>query len=352
MSTMDKITFTKSKIYERLDYKPKPEDYKNKVPWIVQNQIAATNGIHYVDCIGKLKEYPQYELPVPAVTGQKLMLDIGSGWGRWLISGANKGFIPIGMDIRLEFCETQQKVLRDFGIKGYSVVGDLENLPFIDSTFDLIWSFSVIQHTHYDRFTNCLKSINQCLTENGYTYLEFPNKDGLRNKRGPVLTQSKSKDDYNSWCVRYYTIQEYKEIFDDILKGFQFDNHSFLGIGVLKEDVKYVSLKNKVLCSASLLLSFLTRIIPGLKNYSDSVYIKAFKKGYTPENSNLKKFIDSHNSTNFDNLNIVPLLKCPKYGLSLKIDETRTKAIAEEAGIYYPIVNDIPILISSEANIL
>ncbi|GAB1397129.1 hypothetical protein MASR1M65_19080 [Saprospiraceae bacterium] len=31
MSTMDKITFTKSKIYERLDYKLKPEDYKNKV---------------------------------------------------------------------------------------------------------------------------------------------------------------------------------------------------------------------------------------------------------------------------------------------------------------------------------
>lgn len=86
---------------------------------------------------------------------------------------------------------------------------------------------------------------------------------------------------------------------------------------------------------------------------SKTIFTNCLKKqppSQTLQNNNLKKFNDSHNSTNFDNLNVVSLLKCPKYGSSLKIDKSRTKAIAEEAGIYYPIINDIPILVSSEAN--
>lgn len=342
-------TFNRSKIFEKLAYLEMPENFKSKVPWVIQNQIAATNGIHYVDRIGKLKDYPTYTLPVEGVSGDKLMLDIGSGWGRWLISAANKGYIPIGLDIRLEFCESQQNTLKAFNKKGYSVVGDLENLPFLPSSFDLIWSFSVIQHTHKDRLVRCLKGINEILKDTGFTLLEFPNKNGIRNRRGPVISQEKFKDDYNSWCVRYYSIDEYKKIFDEILNGFSFENHSFLGIGVLKDDLKYVSFKNKILCSASLFLSYLTKLIPHLKNYSDSIYIKAFKKDLSSLNPQINTFLEAHKNLAFDNLNIITLLKCPTYGTSLKVNKNRDKLISEEAGIYYPIINDIPILISSEA---
>ena len=37
----------RSKIYEKLDYKPAPPDYKGKLPWTVQQQIAATSDIQY-----------------------------------------------------------------------------------------------------------------------------------------------------------------------------------------------------------------------------------------------------------------------------------------------------------------
>src|SRR5689334_19443529 len=148
MKSEKTIAFVRSKIYETLDYKPEPKNYSGKVSWIVQQQIAATNGIHYVDRIGKLSEYPIYQLPVPKVAGRKLMLDIGSGWGRWLVAGHNAGYLPVGIDIRLEFCKTQRRVLSDLKKHGYSVVADLENLPFADGIFDLVWSFSVIQHTH------------------------------------------------------------------------------------------------------------------------------------------------------------------------------------------------------------
>jgi len=42
-------------------------------------------------------------------------------------------------------------------------------------------------------------------------------------------------------------------------------------------------------------------------------------------------------------------LKCPKYGGNLILSEGKDKAISVENGIYYPIVNNIPIIIESEA---
>ena len=210
--------FNRSKIYEVLDYQAEPSNYKSNVPWTVQQQIAATNGRHYIDRIGKLVDYPIYNLPLSKVTGDKLMLDIGCGWGRWLVAGVNKGYIPIGIDIRLEFCRTSRRVVGDLKKQAYSVVADLENIPFKDNIFDLVWSFSVIQHTHIKRLRGCLSHINRMLTADGFTYLEFPNKKGIRNSRGPVKS-SKNSDDFNSWNVRYYSPAEYEKIFNEFLTG-------------------------------------------------------------------------------------------------------------------------------------
>ncbi len=64
----------RSKIYEKPDYTHQPPDYTGKLPRTVQQQIAATNGIQYADRVGKLSDYPTYELPVKKVnTGLMLV---------------------------------------------------------------------------------------------------------------------------------------------------------------------------------------------------------------------------------------------------------------------------------------
>lgn len=345
------IEFNKSKIYEKLDYQPQPEGYSSEIPWVVQQQIAATNGIHYVDRIGKLQNYPIYQLPVPQVSSG-IMLDIGNGWGRWLVAGANRGYIPVGIDIRLEFCQTARKVLSDLGKNGYSVVADLENLPFKNDIFDLVWSFSVIQHTHYKRLTNCLGHITRILNNEGFTFLEFPNKKGVRNSYKYVKQLEGDRDNYNSWSVRYYTPKEYLEILGRYFDDTSYYNHSFIGIGILKEDMQYVSMKNKLVVMASRFGSLLTDIIPGLKNYSDSLYFKGHKKDHESLAKNIKAttaFLAGHRANPSDNLNIQHLLRCPKYGGDITISEDRKRAISLEAGIYYPIENNIPVMIASEA---
>src|SRR5450755_2953130 len=111
----------KDRIYESLATNPEPSGYSGKIPWIVQQQIGATNGIHYLNTIGELDEYPIPELPFDKAEPNNLLLDIGCGWGRWLTAAFRKNYIPVGIDIRLEFCETARKVVQDNGGNGYTV---------------------------------------------------------------------------------------------------------------------------------------------------------------------------------------------------------------------------------------
>ncbi len=347
---MDTKEFEKFKVYEKLDYSPEPPNYKGQIPWKVQQQIAATNGIHYISAIGKLQKFPIPEIPLPPVQNKELLLDIGNGWGRWLVGAGKKGYIPVGIDIRLEFCETARTVLNLNGLNGYTVVADLGELPFKEGVFNVVWSFSVIQHTHKDRFTSCVNHIYRILKKNGYCFLEFPSKSGLWNRIGPVKKSAKEKDDYNSWCVRYYSIAEYKRNFIKVFKNFSFKNHSFFGIGVLPNDLDYVvGLKNKIIVSTSLFLSKIASIIKPLKYLSDSIYIKSIKKDGAENEKAVETFKQLHAKNPKHNLNIVSLLRCPVSGGELILDETGSKLISPAAKVYYPVVNNVPILIKTEA---
>lgn len=341
------IDFQRSKIYEKLDYQPQPPNYNKKIPWVIQQQIAATNGMHYVDSIGKLDEYPIPNLPVTKVKSG-IMLDIGSGWGRWLVAGARKGYIPVGVDIRLEFCRTARAVAKELGYNCYSIVADLKDLPFKPDTFDLVWSFSAIQHVHKERFLDCLNHINRILNNYGFCLLQFPNKNGVRNR----FVRVRQPDDYNSWDVRYYSIDEYKVIFESIFGNFSYRNHSFLGIGILPSDLKYVSAKNKIIVAVSVFMSFLTQIFPPMKKISDSIYIKAFKKSKINKDKNsaeVGKFIKAHTINPQDNSNIRYLICCPVSGGDLVLNKEKTELISQAAGLAFPIVDEIPILIPSQA---
>ncbi|HRO41281.1 MAG TPA: hypothetical protein PL009_00500 [Flavipsychrobacter sp.] len=82
--------FEASKIFEKLEFRQAPSNYSGKIPWKIQLQVAATNGIHFIPSIGKLDEYPIPEIPIENSYNQDLLLDIGCGWGRWLVASGKK----------------------------------------------------------------------------------------------------------------------------------------------------------------------------------------------------------------------------------------------------------------------
>jgi hypothetical protein len=319
----------------------------------VQQQISATNGIHFKDTIGELTEYPVPEIPIGLAGPENLLLDIGCGWGRWLAAACRKNYIPVGIDLRLEFCETARKVVRDNGGNAYTVVADLQQLPFQNNIFDVVWSFSVIQHTHYNRLISCLEQIERILKFKGYCFLEFPNKKGFRNRFGPAA--SSNNMDFDSWDVRYYSPGEYRGIFTRFFDNFEFYNHSALGIGILPGDLKYAKgMRNKAIIALSRMMTHVVDIIKPLKEFSDSIYIKSIQHKPDGDSSSeqLNSFLKAHRLNPKDNLNIVPLLRCPKSGSPLQLSEDRSELISREAGLAYPLNGGIPVLVASESRTL
>src|SRR4051812_24822193 len=127
---MESENFIRRKVYQNLSVLPEPPGYNGKVTWRVQQQIAHTNGKHYAGTVGKLEEYPIPDIAIKEAGPDNILLDIGCGWGRWLAGSARKNYIPIGIDLKLEFCKTAKTVLGDLQLNGYTMVADLSRLPF------------------------------------------------------------------------------------------------------------------------------------------------------------------------------------------------------------------------------
>jgi len=245
--------------------------------------IAATNGRQYQGLVGKLETLPIPELPervkAEAKGGgrKKWMLDIGSGWGRWLLAGANAGFVPVGLELKLEAARVAKELLQREGKRGFVVVADAGKPPFAPESFDVIWSFSVLQHLHRRRAKACLERCAELLKKEGLLAIELPTKFGIRN-RFIRYDQEKEEDKWDSWVVRYYTRQEVDEVVGSKFKNTRIRPHAFGGIGYLPVDLKYVPLKFRLVVLASETLRKMCLLFPFLTNWADSWYVFARKK--------------------------------------------------------------------------
>jgi hypothetical protein len=110
-------------------------------------------------------------------------------------------------------------------------------------------------------------------------------------------------------------------------------------------------IKNKAIIVVSRALSNLAALVPPMKSIADSIYIKSVKHGGADASALKAKqeFHEAHAMNPSDNLNIVPLLRCPVTGQVVSLSDNRTEVISRFARLAYPIKNNIPIMIASEA---
>jgi tRNA G46 methylase TrmB len=96
-----------------------------------QEHVARTNGRLYRPLVNALPRYPIPNWPYPSTSKRnEVSLDIGCGWGRWLVSAANAGYLSVGIDIQVERLQAARRVLAQHRIRGYVVAADLRSLPF------------------------------------------------------------------------------------------------------------------------------------------------------------------------------------------------------------------------------
>jgi len=77
----------------------------------------------------------------------KRLLEIGCGLGTDLLQFARNGAVTTGMDLTAQSVALARGRFRAEDVPGAFTVGDAENLPFPDASFDVVYSFGVLHHT-------------------------------------------------------------------------------------------------------------------------------------------------------------------------------------------------------------
>jgi SAM-dependent methyltransferase len=149
------------------------------------------------------------------------------------VSTGQAGFPPVGIDIKTDALLAARRVLKKHGLRSYVVAADPRALPFADGVFGHVFSYSVLRHTHRRRRLACLQDIWRVLPPGGSCSLEFP--IGLSKWRH--APRPSEEDDYESWCVRYYTWKELRATFARIFGNVSIASDCRGGIGVRSDDI-------------------------------------------------------------------------------------------------------------------
>lgn len=240
----------------------------------VQRMVGATSGHLYGPLVGKLKEYPIPELRLPEGDG-RLFLDVGCNWGRWSIAAARKGYRVIGIDPSLDGVLAARRVAKQVNSDCSFVVGDARHLPFKSESFDVVFSYSVIQHFSKVDARAALRSIARVLKPGGTCLIQMPNRFGIRSlyhlaRRG--FAEGKEFD------VRYYTVPELKDLFTSVFGNAAVSVDGYFGLGIQASDVHMLPIKYRLIVRTSELLRALSLKITAMRRIADSLYLKSLKK--------------------------------------------------------------------------
>jgi uncharacterized protein YbaR (Trm112 family)/SAM-dependent methyltransferase len=319
-----------------------PPPTHNRVDPFVQRWVAGTNGRLYIPLINKLPRYPIGRwLGKPASRKEALLLDVGCGWGRWMVAAGQKGYCPVGIDIKIEPLQAALRVMRHHGLRGYVVAADLKQLPFRPGVFDYVYSYSVIQHVHREYAGQCVTECFRVLRTSGEALLEFPVSHGITNFR---YGHRAEEDNCESWCVRYYSFKELRKLFQQTFGNYRLVVDCFFGIGVRAEDTDLLPWPYKCVVILSEALKLVSVIVPPVRWVSDSVFVRAQKSA-----ADHTDVVAAPRLSSGDNLAILPLLQCPLTQTLLEHDKKGNRLISRAAGKAYPIIDEIPILIPSQA---
>ena len=248
---------------------------KQSVDPVVSYLVGATSGILYKDQIGQLDSYPIPNLRVEESSSHDIsFLDIGCSWGRWSIAAAQKGFTVIGVDPSLGAVLAARRVARQLGLNIWFICGDARHLPFRVASFDVVFSYSVLQHFSKENARMCLAQFNRVLKPGGETLIQMANYFGIRCLQHQIVRGFRQARDFE---VRYWKPSELLREFEGRIGKSELSVDCFFGLGIQAADKHLMSRPKKLLIDLSEKLRSLSDKQPWLRYVSDSVYIRSAK---------------------------------------------------------------------------
>jgi SAM-dependent methyltransferase len=204
----------------------------------------------------------------------KLLLDVGSSWGRWSVAAARLGYKPVLIDPSVAAVMAARRVFHQLGLQGNFVVGDARQLPFASATFDAVYSYSVIQHFSRTDAAAAFTAMGRVLKPGGTSLVQMPTILGIRCLYHQLRRRFREPTGFD---VRYYSVPALHRLFNKTIGPTKSSVDCFFGIGLQASDLRFMTGKMKFVVRFSELLRKISGAFPPLKYLADSVFLKSQK---------------------------------------------------------------------------
>ena len=236
----------------------------------VQGAIAATCGHLYRHLIGNLPAYPIPEIRLPTGDG-KLFLEIGCNWGRWCVSAARRGYRVVGIDPSLDAIRAARRVADELGVDAEYLVADARHLPFTDSSFDVVFSYSVFQHFTRASAVAGFEELGRVLKPSGLSLVQMANAWGIRSLFNQ-LRERRFREPRTLFDVRYWSPRELRRELDRAVGPTELSVDGFLTLNPQPADLPLLPRRYRALVRLSEAYRATSRRLPWLVQAADSVY--------------------------------------------------------------------------------
>jgi 2-polyprenyl-3-methyl-5-hydroxy-6-metoxy-1,4-benzoquinol methylase/uncharacterized protein YbaR (Trm112 family) len=241
---------------------------------VVAFMLRATCGHGYSHLLGKIATYPIPDLRLPSVNGTEL-LDLGCNWGRWCIAAARKGYAAVGIDPSLGAVLAARRVANQLGISVKYLVADARYLPFTNSRFPTVFSYSVLQHLSKPNALHVLAEVSRVLKPGGVSLIQMPNAFGIRSLQHQAKRWFREPRGFE---VRYWGVSEIQRTFTEHIGPSEISVDCYFGLGLQKSDMALMTAGLKVVIALSDLLRRLSISLPAMKHVADSVYVYSTRR--------------------------------------------------------------------------
>jgi SAM-dependent methyltransferase len=241
----------------------------------VSRAIEKTCGVLYGPLVGRLTDYPIPRFPLPRGDGAEL-LDVGCNWGRWTLAAAGSGYRAVGIDPALEAVAAARRVAAQLEREAEYVVADARHLPFPDGSFDVVFSYSVLQHFGKEDALQALREMGRVLRPGGRALVQMANAFGPRNLYRQIVRR-RFREARGLFGVRYWTPGELTAAFSDAIGPAQLSVDGFFALNAQPSDVDLLPPRYRPVVRASELLRRASGRVPALRSVADSVYVEATK---------------------------------------------------------------------------
>lgn len=245
--------------------------------WVEQG-LVLTHGNLYRKLPDSLTEYPIPAWPLDARARERV-LDIGCNWGRWSVAAARAGHDVVGIDPNIDAVRAARRVAAQLDVGARYLVADGRRLPFPDGRFDLVFSYSVLQHFSRVDARSCIEEMGRVLAPGGRAVVQMASATGLHNL---LLQLRRGFRDPGEFNVRYWRPGALVRTFSELVGPASLSADGYFSLNPQLTDLHLLRPAARLVVRISHTLNWASANVHPLVYLADSVWVTAARPAGDP----------------------------------------------------------------------